>query len=499
MVDFLRDRDYRLALYRQTVMEVNGLRLRRFIQIADLKYCHIASTGSVTGEENARMIMYEEDFNREFERAIKLFERVGREKCGMPSMPEVYATLAWYLDNGVASGITFKMNEERNYEYLRPIAYDLVLDFDVDENPWLPRDIAFDRLRMIGKEVLNVTGVEPIITIGSGVQVKATLVPAWLGNGVLDRLVTPEEMGRVIELVAEEIARRLERLGVYIVYDKIYDRARVTRLDLSLHMGLTAAQKRPVFAIPFRLDQLEGLTWEKVRRLQSNIGFVLQLAREHPGAWGVVRDVGLARNIIGVKLEEALYNPPQFLVATGAVGNAKPRVVSTADTRAGGGGTSEPCPELPGGCKSIVVPGLGRVVYWEGLDKFGWAEKIIKYRVVLPDGKKNFLWAVVPALLNGARTRDGTIVTFGITENDVIEWIKANSINLGVSEHEYLKKFLSSRKYRYNIPTWEHLLRGVGADGKPLAGVYQTLREVIIQVFERLGWVRIEPDANDQG
>ena len=96
----------------------------------------------------------------------------------------------------------------------------------------------------------------------SGVQVKATLVTAWLGNGVLDKPVTPDEMGRAIELVAERIAKNLERVGVYIVYDKIYDRARVTRLDLSLHMGLTAARKRPVFAIPFRLDQLEGMIWE---------------------------------------------------------------------------------------------------------------------------------------------------------------------------------------------------------------------------------------------
>ena len=471
--DILRDKDYRTALYRQTIFESGGRRFRRFIQIADLKYCGITSSGASAGENKSRILLDWPNFNREMDIALKDFRRICMQRRGKPSYPEVYATLAWFYDPGVGSGITYSMNKtEVGGWILPPVGYDLVIDLDTKDNAWLLKEVAFTILSDLVSTIERTIGVTPTVTFGNGVQIKATIIGAWVGLGVqvVDDEVLARAVRRVVEYVADAFGRKW---GIVLRYDNIYDGARVTRLDLSLHMGLTGEEgdgKRLYFAIPVKPDVLETLSWEDIRKMQTDTGLVLKLAREHNGLWGVVKDMKKLMNAIDLSLTIVNYNPPKIFLTTKT---AKPVVSSR------------------GGWPEIYVEGIGNIAYDPILEGFNWAYIIVKRRIILPDGKKKFLWAVAPALINGARTKDGEVVRFDITEEDIRAWIEANAVALGVDPMEYIRKFTYNKKYKYNIPTWRHLLKGVGEDGRPLSGVFQELRDIIIRALEQAGLVKV--------
>jgi len=129
-------------------------------------------------------------------------------------------------------------------------------------------------------------GLEPNVLISRGVQLRVTLLPLHLlqlnSIGIEKwSLMVMKKLPEIHKAIVNKLVQEFyEEHGIRVTVDtQIYEAARITRLDLSIHSGIK------VFSIPFRPYMLENLTWDKIRELQRNIRYVMAIAKKLKGTW----------------------------------------------------------------------------------------------------------------------------------------------------------------------------------------------------------------------
>jgi len=474
----LRSKRYIEALYRQTEQLRGSWVYRKLITIGDFKTCGPGSGIAFRDRE----LLSIDAFAREFRRAIRVIPKKCGEKCGKEGFfAEVYGTVMWFLDSGAPDGMCWcviKDTEDFSGVVFIPIAYDFVIDLDIDKNPWLVEEGGLKKLQGFAQLIAGELGLIPTVAIARGVQLKVTLldIHAQLAEGLglesWARFVM-ERLPKVHWALASKLADKFSKLsGVKVVLDEhMYDAARVTRLDLSVHAG------EKLFTLPFKPRALGKLDWRGIRERQKSIAYTMAVAKGHSGRWGAVVDPKKYIEKLGFFLHLYSIELPKLEVP-------RPRAMRV---RRGGGWWR------------LRDPTWGEIEYDTRLDGFGWVKVIVKERIPVPDGRLAFAWLILPVAIKGPKTREGRLEPL-ISEEEAVEWLKACLEAYpaeGKGLKDYIKKLEANMKYgdTYNMLTWRHLIEEVRGDGGPLADEYKRLKPPLLYALWRAGLINLEPHA----
>ena len=453
-------RTYLSALYRQ----VNNAGYFRLVTIGDLKSCNTIVKD--------RVLM-------DWGRFRRVFLKASRELRDRGCLPEVYATVMWFNVPDPSVELRWSDVKEGRYPGVKPIAYDFIIDIDAKDNPWLEDDNGLGILADFAEFIRARLGLEPGILIAKGVQLRVSLLnihaeyysrlgDAW-PSFIMDKL----------PLIHRQLALRLarefrDRSGVDVRIDEqVYDSARVTRLDLSLHSGIKA------YAIPFKPSMLRGLSWSDVKARQTNLKYVMAIAKRHTGLWGSVANPTTYSNIIGfhLALSGFRFEPPKL---TKAAEEFRPS----------------------GGWRTIVDPILGEITYSPILEGFNWVRVLVRGRIPIRDGRNTAAWLMLPVAVAGPKARDGKVEAL-VAREEAVEWLKACLEAYPDPEKvldDYVKKFEYNLKYgeKYNMPTWRHLIEEVDAEGKPISGGYRHLKYPVIEALAKAGYIRLSQEQEEK-
>ena len=485
--EFLRivkSKRYIEALYRQVESIVDGKLYRKLITIADLKTC---STGVIYKDRahTADRYLYQRDaFSKAFRKALYALPRRCRERCGKEGfLAEVYASVTWFLDRGAPEGMfwgVIKDVEDFRDVVFVPVAYDFIIDLDLKNNPWLAEKNGLEKLKLLCDFMIEKLGLEPSILVSRGVQLRVTLLPLHLlqFNTIgIEKwpLIVKNKLPEIHKAIALKLAQEFyERHGIKVAIDtQVYDAARVTRLDLSIHSGIK------VFSIPFRPYMLENLTWDRVRELQRNVRYVMAIAKKLKGTWGRIVEPEKYLRILGFFL--ALEEKDLRL----NIEIPKPR------KNVQGFYTSS-------SWRKVVDPILGEIEYNARLEGFGWIETLVKEGIPIPDGRLAFCWAILPVAIEGPKTRDGKIPSL-ITREEAVEWLKKCLEKYPDPEkslEDYIEKLDYNLRYgeKYNIPTWRHLVEEKTENGERLSEVFLHIKYPTIYALHLHNHVRLSQE-----
>lgn len=469
MIDprFITSREYMNTIRVQFVRVVNGVRIGRLLTVGDLK-----SQAKFVGID--KTFSAGEGFMRE---VIKTINRIFRQG----GIPEFYGSVIIFDTTKVKD---MEVNYTKHLNGLNevndlfpPISHSLVIDIDVkpEVNGWLMREDGLERLAVLDEIARELIGVGFRFVFGNGVQAHADLYPIHLMYYKASPGKWPEIVLNTVrefhQAIAMGLARKFEsRTGRRLVIDeKVYDKARVVRLDFSPHAGLR------LFSIPLSPDEVRGLTLDEVRRMQSNTNLVRRRVRAYDPFWGVVTDAGKYSELLGMYITSMSINTPLPRVR-----NVRLRRKTTGQ-----------------GWLSIEDPRLGRIEYDARISGFNYAFIIVRNRLPITDGRLNAMWAICPALIGGPKTREGPVED-RVTEEDCLEWVKASieryPSGKGISDYEKQLKASLKHKDRYNIPTFEHLIKEVTADGNPLDDKLKEIKYPLLYALYEYGYIRLTPE-----
>ena len=484
---FFSTNPYIDALYRQIEQRIDGLVFRRMVTIADLKTC---GEGVIYYEGYGRkawpvdrVILLRDNFARVFRRAVRRLPQQVLQGCGREGMPEVYATVMWFLSNN---------DVEINYNLIKdslkagdfslssaavPAGFDFLIDLDLDENPWLSEDRGIEVVRDFALFIRDKLGIEPTILISKGVQLRVALLPIhvnYLRQKGIEwvRFVwsnLPEVHRRIAQKLVDEFS---DGGGVAVKIDpQVYDAARITRLDLSVHAGIRA------FSIPLTPSMLSGMTWTEIRRRQGSEAYVRAILRRYNGVWGRVIDASKYVRVLG------------FYMAAAGMGNIELRLVIPKVEN------NESDKVVSRGWRKIDVPGLGAIEYDARLEGFGWVQVLVREKIPMQDARTSMAWLVLPVAIAGPKTKSGRVEPL-ITRDEAIEWLRACLEHYpdpeGKTLDDYVKKLDYHLRYgeKYNIPTWRHLLDGRDEGGKPLNPAFLHIRDNALKALAQAGLVK---------
>lgn len=470
-------RDLYELYYKQLTMRINGQRLQRLVTIGDLKSCDKSFIYL------DRSLLNYQEFIRQMDYAVNGLPKRVEAECGVTGMVEVYGTTMWFLNNG-ERGTPKRPGRYVNWDDVKhgrallvPIGQDIVIDFDRKDNKWMDSDEAFIILNRLAGFMRDSVGIEPDVLVGNGVQLRVTVADVYLDYFSRNPLDWAEAamnvLPSVINIIVDNLVRHFPthaNLNIELRYDaKMYDPARITRLDYSPHAGLKA------YSLAFKPHELLNLTWSEVRWRQASEAYVRMRASQfYTGRWGRVVDPAKFRTVLETFLSMWDLNI-EFDVLPPA-----PRPA--------------PKPLVLGGWRRVTVPGIGIIEYDKRLDGFGWIEVLVKGRIPIRDGRLTMAWLVLPVAIKGPKTRSGRLPPL-ISIDEALNWLRV-CIERYPSDkgfEAYKEKLLENLEYgdRYNAPTWGHLLLGVDVDGNPLSPHYSVVRDNVFEALVGVGKARV--------
>lgn len=470
-LDELKAGWYIRVLYKQThnYIDVGGgsIPVKRAVTIGDFKSCDKSVIFELRRGRDSlvfdRQIIDYDTFTRAFRAAVDRLPNQVANECGTPGAPEVYATMAWFLDplDTPFNYSLIKDTQEFNSpnELGAPVAYDFGIDIDWSENGWLAGSHGFEYLADFVRECGRKLGVKCEVVAGKGFQVRVTLLDIHLALYAERGVDWVNYVWRYIYTTHLAIATRLveEYDKVRIVFDrKFYDRARVTRLTFSIHGGVRG------FTIPLSPAKLETLSERELRKLQQDINYVRHVAEDYVGSWGVVETgegylnaLEFFNNLIGIK-----WGLPK-----------KPQLTRTRWSVSGGW---------------VTYCGYQ---YDRALSGWGWVRFMIKNKVCLSDGRLALSYLVFPVLVaGGPRDKAGNVYNLGVTYEDIVEYLReCLQVYPRKSIEEYLDKLESNLRTagKYNLPLFESILCGRRKDGFVLSPLYTFRGELLERLGER--------------
>ena len=479
----VKSKRYAEALYRQTEQVIDGKLIRKLITIADFKTC----------DNKVRVIYHDRDhtadrylyafdkFCRTFRKAIYGLPKQVAKKCSRKGFfAEVYASVMWFWDRGAPEGMSWSIIKDvedfRDVVFV-PVAYDFVVDLDLKNNPWLEEEDGLRKLKLLCDFMVEKLGLEPTVLISKGVQLRVTLLPLHLLhlNSIgIEKwpLIVMKKLPEIHKAIVSKLVQEFyEEHGIKVAVDtQIYEAARITRLDLSIHSGIKA------FSIPFRPRMLENTSWGRVRELQRNTRYVMAIAKKLKGTWGKIVEPEKYLRVLGFFL--ALEEKDLKL----NIEIPKPR------KNVQGFYTSS-------SWRKVVDPILGEIEYNARLEGFGWIETLVKEGIPIPDGRLAFCWAILPVAIKGPKTRDGKMPPL-ITSEEAVEWLKKCLERYSDPEkrlEEYIEKLDYNLKYgeKYNIPTWRHLVEEKTENGERLSEVFLHIKYPMIYALHLYSYVRL--------
>lgn len=482
-LEFLRSETYTKFLYSQVSTVVNGRVFRKLVTIGDLKSCKAGVIYSSKGHVADRRLYTSADQFRSFLlKALYAVPRRVRASCGAVGFfAEVYATLMWFLDRGSSDSMSWgviKDVEDFRDVVLVPVAYDFIVDLDISENPWIFEDRGLNELYFFVNMIVDMLGLEPTILVSRGIQLRTTLLQAHLAYyNVLgdDRWPTivmrklPEFHRRVALKLAKEFS---EKRGIKVTIDiQVYEPARITRLDLSLHAGIEG------FSVPIKPKFLRNLTWDDIRRLQKDLGFIRKLAKSSSGTWGSILSPKKYSRILDFFLTLDAFKENVRLDIEVKPENFKRFSLSVAEWR------------------KIEDPTLGEIEYSSRLEGYGWVEVLVKERIPIHDGRLAFCWAILPPAIKGPKTGNGRLPPL-VTREEVVEWLRhciEKYPDKEKSLDDYIEKLAYNLRYGevYNIPTWKSLISSKSKLGEPLSAVYTHIKYPVIMALHEVGYIKL--------
>lgn len=473
--------------YRQVEMRIGGrTRLNRLVTIADLKSCDKSFIYI------DRSLLNRVEFERQLDYAINELPKRVQQECGVDGTVELYGSTMWFVNNG-ERGTPRKIGKQFRYvnwndvrsgrAALVPLGQDFVIDIDRKDNKWFEGDDGFHVLARLSNYINRSIGLEPSILIGNGAQLRVSVPEIYLSyfksNPVDWVEVAVNVLPQVIATIVDNIARHFpnhENLNIEVRYDvKIYDPARITRLDYSPHGGVKG------YSLVFTPREIESKTWGEVEKLQKSLSYIrMRASQYYPGRWGRVVDEARFRTVLETFL--SVWDLDIEFVSIPPAKRPMPR-------------------QLMGGWKRVTVPGFGVIEYRTGLNGFGWVEELVRNRIPIRDGRLTMAWFVLPVAIKGPKTRTGRLPPL-ISLDEALDWLRVciGRYPSGKPFETYKEKLLDNLGYgdRYNIAKWQNFLMGVDDDGNPLNQWLIALRDSVIEAFAEYGDVRvIERGASD--
>ena len=463
--------------YRQLVMWVDGKRLVRLLTIGDLKSCNKSFIYL------DRSLLNRSEFEKQLDYAINEIPKRVQQECGVEGMLELYGTTMWFVNLG-EKGVPKKNGKYVNWDDVKrgrallvPIGQDLVIDFDRKDNKWLDSDDGLVVLGSFARFMRDAIGLEPSILISKGAQLRVTLADLYLDyykkNPVDWSEAAMNVLPGVIATIVDGLARHFPNhanLSIEFRYDaKIYEPARITRLDYSPHGGIKG------YSLVFSPQEIARLTWGEVEKLQGSEAYVkMRASQYYNGHWGRVADPNKFRTVLETYLSmwdlgiEFVSIPPA----------SKP----------------VPKPLVFNNWKRATVPGLGVIEYSTRLSGFNWVTELVRNRIPIRDGRLTMAWLVLPVAIRGPKTRSGKLPPL-ISIDEALDWLRVSIERYpsGKPFETYKEKLLENLGYgdRYNIPLWENFIAGVDEDGNPLNSGFLLLRDSVIEAFGGVGLVRV--------
>jgi len=486
----LRSRHYIEVLYGQVEQGVEDRVARKLVTIADFKSC---GSGIIFRKRDysvdRRLFTSIDSFRSTFREAIYGLPLQVQKECGAPGFfAEAYATAMWFLDRGAFEYNWWSViSDADNFTnaVLVPVAYDFVIDIDLDKNAWLLEDGGLGKLNLFCKFMSEKLGLEPEVLISRGVQLRATLLPLHLlqlESIGIERwsMVVMRKLPEMHKRLALKLAHEFgERFGVKIGIDtQVYDASRLLRLDLSIHSGIKA------FSVPFKPHMLEGLTWDRVRELQKSPRYIVALAKKLKNrTWGRIVEPKKYLEKLGFLLTLEESGLKLTIELPSSRENLRKRCLLT-------------------GYRRGVDPTLGEIEYDAELDGFGWVEVLVRKKIPILDGRLAFCWSVLPVAIKGPKTGEGPLPPL-ITREEAIEWLRISLEKYPDPEkslEDYVEKLDYNLRYgdRYNIPTWRHLIEERAENGERLAEVFLHVKYPVVYALYLHNYVKLNQEQAEK-